>query len=60
MDQYPEVLEKAAKEWLGISDSESTIYGTDSENIIDFSADVKKQEAVVTAFKVCSINIVHW
>lgn len=49
--QYPEVVEKFLNKWLGFSD-DSTIYGTSQDTIINFSADIEKQDAVVRAFKV--------
>ncbi|KIM88883.1 glycoside hydrolase family 47 protein [Piloderma croceum F 1598] len=49
--QYPEVIEKLLNEWLGFSEDDATIDGSNSDSIVDFSADVAKQNAVVEAFK---------
>lgn len=50
--QYPEILEKCLSKWLGFSDDETAVFGTSQDAIIDFSADLEKQNAVVEAFKV--------
>ncbi|KAF7974892.1 hypothetical protein HWV62_11037 [Athelia sp. TMB] len=48
--QYPQLVENLINEWLGLS-KEDAIYGTNSDNVINFQADIPKQEAVVNAFK---------
>lgn len=55
--QYPEVLEKLLNNWLGFNDDEITIFGTSQDTIVNLSADVEKQEAVVKAFKVRSFPL---
>lgn len=52
--QYPQLVENLIHEWLGMS-TDDGVHGTNSDSVVNFEADVPKQEAVVNAFKV-SIN----
>ncbi|KZT27657.1 glycoside hydrolase family 47 protein [Neolentinus lepideus HHB14362 ss-1] len=48
-EHYPNTILKAAEQWLGSSQVDTSILGTAHE--VDFSADAEKQNAVVAAFK---------
>lgn len=56
--QFPHLPTKLFNEWIGSSEWESQLIIADDTApllAIDFSADVPKRDAVVTAFKVCIV-----